>query len=165
MTIAPEIMVIGAIASAASAVVGGMAAANQAEYQSAIAARNAQIAQQNAAYATQQGQAEQVDAAMKQQQQAGKMKAVQGASGVDVNEGTASDVAQGEASINAVDQTRIAQGANAKARNFQNQSQDLSAESEMYSNSASNALFSSFIGGVSSVAGKWSEFKNVGLIS
>ena len=164
MTIAPVFMAIGAIASAASAVVGGMGAANQAEYQSEIAARNAQIAQQNAAYATQQGQAEQVDAAMKQQQQAGKMKAVQGASGVDVGQGSAADVAGGEAGINAVDQNRIAQGATSKARNFQNQSADLSAESEMYSNSASNALFSSFIGGVSSVAGKWSEFKQVGLI-
>lgn len=92
--------VIGAGVSTAGALEGGAATANAASYRAQVARNNEQIAIQNATYAEQAGQAKATVQGQKGAQVAGKLKAGQGASGVDVNSGSnvAVRAAQREAS-------------------------------------------------------------------
>ncbi len=80
--------VIGGGISAAGQLEAGQATANAANYRAQVAKNNALIAEQNATYAEQAGQAKGTVQSLKGAQIAGKIKAGQGASGVDVNSGS-----------------------------------------------------------------------------
>lgn len=93
--------VIGGGISAVGQLEAGQATANAASYRAEVAKNNAAIALQNATYAEQSGSAKATVQGMKGAAIGGKIKAGQGASGVDVNSGSAVAVraAQREASL------------------------------------------------------------------
>lgn len=156
--------VIGMVAGAAGSIMQGMGAMQQGQYQAEIASRNAIVAKQNAAAALAAGNAKQQDQAMQQAAQMGKAKAVQGASGIDVNSGSAPLVLGGEAGLAGLDQSRIKQGSVNTAQNFIRQSQDFTAQAQIDKQTGTNAMFSSLLGGVNSVASKWSVYKQYGVM-
>ena len=71
---------------------GGSAKADAYKYQSSMAWQNAAIAKQNQKYALDVGEQQAEKAGIAGAAQAGQIKAAQGASGVDVNSGSAKDV-------------------------------------------------------------------------
>jgi hypothetical protein len=91
---------IGAVVGAASSVMGGIAAKNQADYQAAIANRNAIVAGQEQASAIQVGEEKSGLASLRGASALGRVKTEIAASGVDVNRGSAVDVRASERMAN-----------------------------------------------------------------
>lgn len=95
--------VIGGGISAAGQIEQGQATANAANYRAQVSKNNADIAIQNATYAEQAGQAKATTQGMKGALVAGKIKAGQGASGVDVNTGSNVAVQAGQREVSKLD--------------------------------------------------------------
>jgi len=101
--IAPAIPIISAVAGVAGAGIGavgtmqqGAATAANARYQAQIAANNEIIANQNAAYAAAAGQTRAATVSRAGAARLAQIRAAAGASGIDVNTGSAADVQTSE---------------------------------------------------------------------
>jgi hypothetical protein len=155
--------VIGAVGLGASAlsggvsafgsIFGGQAAANQANYQAGIATMNANIARQNASYELAKGEVEAQQSGMKTRYQIGSTKAIQGASGIDVNRGTAPLVRTSEAEVGSMNEATIRAGAARKAYGLDVEAAGLDATAQLDKMSASNAKTASYISAASSILG------------
>jgi hypothetical protein len=88
-------------------------------YQAQVAANNAKIANQNAQQEMQTGEVQAGNQGLKTAEQVGATKAGQGASGVDVNSKSFTDVRAGEAELGVVDQGTIISNAARRAYGFQ----------------------------------------------
>ena len=88
----PALTAIGTAVSAGGALLGGIAASNNAAYQAEVARNNATIAQNNAKYAMEAGAVKAETQSLKGAAQGGMIKAAQAANGVDVNTGSNVDV-------------------------------------------------------------------------
>lgn len=162
---------IGIVSSALSGVVGaigsvmqGNAQSSMYAYQSQVAQMNKQIAEQNAEHARVTGEAQAQADAMKTKQQIGTTRAVIGASGVDVNTGSAADVQESELKIGQYQEGVIRSDAAKKAYNFKVEAANQEAQSNVYSMASSNAksggmmgAFTSILGAATSVSSKWSQ--------
>ena len=145
--------IISAVATAGGAVMSGIAQGNAASYQAQIAANNAKIANQNAAYAAAAGHAKEEQQGMKGAAQMGAIKAEIAANGVDVNTGTAKDVqtsAREEEQLNTLNVTNKSAlevyGYRAQQSNFQ-------AEEQLYNNEAEEAPIGGFLGAAGDLFG------------
>jgi hypothetical protein len=144
----------------------GQANAEQAFYQSQVAANNQKIADQNAQYALAQGQ--QQEAAKREQtaQTISMQRATAAASGLDANTGSSLRTQGDIAGLGALDAATIKNNALRTAYGFKVQGLNFGAEAGMLQNQSKDALadgnlaaFGSIVGGASSISNKWQQYK------
>jgi hypothetical protein len=144
---------VGAIVGAVGSVVQGFAGASSANYQAAVAANNAKIATQNAQYALETGNREEEAWRVKAGGLIASQEAAQAASGIDVSVGSAVDVRRGARVLEELDALTIKNNAIRRAKDFEAQSAQFSAQEGLYGMEAKNSIFEGILGGVSSLAG------------
>lgn len=164
-------MVTGALGTGVSAFGASQAAdakAKAAAYQSQVAANNAKIAQQDATLEIQAGEAVATNIGMKTRAKVGSQKANQGASGIDVNTGSAVDVRAGTEAIGVMDEVNArAEGVKrawakeVEAQSATAQSQLLQSESEQDKTAGEFAVAGTLLSGASSVGGSWSKYQTL----
>lgn len=155
--------VAGAGISGVGAVEGGAAAANAANYRAQVASNNAIIAKQNADYAIEAGRAAATTQSLKGAARGGALKAGQGASGVDLNSGSAVDVRVSNKEANVLDTETVmnnaelqAYGYNAKATGFEAESKLDKLTAEQAPIGADIGAAGSLLSSASSLGFKWS---------
>lgn len=163
---------VGAAGSAVSAYgsyESGQANAQAAAYQAQVAANNAKIATENSKLDIQAGETAASNQELKTRGTVGSEKASQGASGVDVNSGSAVDVRAGTEELGNLDAMTIRSNAAKKAYADQVTSASETAQSgldTMKSSQASTAgeigAASTLLSGASTVGSNWAKFQKVG---
>ena len=139
-------------------------------YQAAVAQMNVQVAKQNADYARAVGEVQAQQQGFKTRGQIGSARAIQGASGLDVNRGSAVRVRESIADIGAHDTEIIRNNAARKAYGHEVEAANATAQGKIYEASASNAItaskykaYSSLIGAATGVAGKFQSASQSGM--
>lgn len=164
---------VGMVASIAGAGLGaigslqsGKASSAAADFNSKVAANNAQIAQQNATWTAEEGEANAAKSEQKTRAGVGAIKAAQAANGVDVNSGSALDVRSSAASLGELDAITIRSNAARTAYGQQTQAASDTAQSNLDKSQASNSetageigAGSSLLGGLGSAAGNFAKFQ------
>lgn len=149
--------VIGTAISAYGSYASGMATANAAKYQAAVAANNATVAKQNADYATEAGESKAQTQEMTTRALVGSQVAAQASSGLDVNSGSAVKVRSSAAALGTLSALNIRSNAAREAYGFTQQSQDYSGQSALDSSKASSATTAGAMGAVGSLVGGGSK--------
>jgi len=151
-----------AAVSAIGSIEGGYAAQNAADYQAQVARNNAQIAEQNAVYATQAGRAAAENQSRKGAAQVGQIKVAQAAGGVDVNSGSAEDVQVGQREVNQLDTETVLNNAQLHAYGYRTQATNFQAEANLDTMKGEQAVEGAYLkaGGdllssASGISGKW----------
>lgn len=168
---------IGIGASLAGGILGAQGAKQSAaatqqmyNYQSGVARINSQIDLQNRDYALQVGEIQASQYGMKAREQAGQIRAAQGASNIDVNTGSNAEVQRSQHQIAQTDMGQIRSNAAKTAYDFEvksamdlNQSTlDIMAGQNAKSAGDIQAM-QSIIGSVASVSSKWMQGSQMGL--
>jgi hypothetical protein len=161
----------GSLLGAAGNIFSGQANSSMYSYQAGVAKVNQQIALQNADYSTAVGEVQAQQSGMKTAAEIGTTKATQGASGIDVNTGSAAAVRTSEEQLGEENQAIIRSDAAKRAYGYEVEAQSQGASANMYSAAASNSktsgllgAFGSILGGVSSVSSKWLSASSTGAI-
>lgn len=131
--------VVGTIASMNAAQQQADAQAKAAQYQAQVAANNQKIANYNASLAEQQGQQQLQASREESAQQMGAIRAAMGASGLDLNSGSALRNQQGLAQVSSLNESTITSNAARSAWNYRNQGADYGAQSALYTQQAQQA--------------------------
>lgn len=177
MAFAPILAAVSIAASAGSAVMGaigaaqqGKAAAQQAQYQAAIARFNQQVALQNRDYAYAKGETEAQIFGRREAQRMGQIRARIGASGVDIGGGSPQDVISSQQLLTRTDMAQIRANAARAAYGEEIKGVEASAQASMYSAAAKNIegaipfqVAGSLLSGAASVSGKWLQGQQMGL--
>lgn len=163
----------------ASAVVGGIGAISQgigtyqtsqanaaaADYQSQIYANNAAIARQNANDVITAGNEKANQIKLDTAQKIASQRAAMAASGIVADEGTGSELTASTSTYGEMDVLTTQQNAQKEARNYLQQASNYTAQSDMYSLSASNtrgagvwSAIGGTMAGVGQVSGQWSNY-------
>jgi hypothetical protein len=139
-------------------------------YQAAVARINAQIDQQNADYAIGVGESQAKISGEKGAQTLGFIRSSQGASGLDVNSGSAKQVYNSQSGVLAEDQNTIRQNAAKTAYDYKTKAGFDTAQAGMYDAASKNATTagwinagSSLISTAGSVSSKWMQGNTAGL--
>ncbi len=139
-------------------------------YQAGIADLNRRIALDNRDYSIYAGGEAAKRYGMKSAQEAGSIKAKQGASGVDVGGGSSVEVQKGQKTVSDLDMATIRNNASRKAYGYELEAATAEKQTQMYTAASSNSLEAgniaaagSLISGVSSVSSKWLQGNQVGL--
>lgn len=153
-----------------SALESGEAKAKAFEYQAGVAAVNADIARQNAAYAQRTGETQAARTGMGQRFRMGQITAKQASTGIDINSGSTVDVREGQGMVDRLDQAQIRENAARKAYGHIVEAEGHKRSGEVALNSAEDAQWAgkigaatSILGGVSSVSSKWSQGSQSGM--
>lgn len=155
----------GAVLGAIGSEYKGTAESNMYTYQAGVAQLNKKIALQNSDYALQSGEVEQQESGMRTRGQVGQTHVQQGASNLDVDGGSATDVITSERDIGKQNQDVIRSNAARRAYGFQVEGMQADAQSDIYNMAAKTAktsgdigAVSSILGGAGSVASKWYQY-------
>lgn len=131
MSIDPiTLMTIGRSVAAVSGIVGTIGNMQAASYQSAVAARNAQIADENARRAVEQSQLEQQDWGEEARGQIGQLVASMSASGGRIDSGSSFLRRRGAQELAQRDAGRIREEGRVTADRFRQQQADFTSESQ-----------------------------------
>jgi hypothetical protein len=156
--------------SAFGAAQGGKAQAAAYTYQSKVAQLNKQIADNNAAYAVAAGETRAQISGMQARAQIGATRAIQGASGIDVNSGSPVDVRASEADIGGFNALMIRSNAAREAYGYKVKGMEATAQSQLDVAAASQSekagelgAIGSILGTAGSVSSRWLAFKNQGI--
>lgn len=175
---ADPISMIAIGGSIASGVVGAMGASAKGDaqeamynYKAGVAQANKIIAGYNADYAIQAGGVRTQQLGLKGAQQEGQIRAIQGASGLDVNKGSAKivqddqrkEIVQAQGTSNS-DAQRKAYGYKVEGMNFEAESRLDTSAGQYAQEEASYNVASSLLGGATGVADKWSKFSRAGAL-
>lgn len=160
----------GGILSAFSAEKEGQSQSQMYNYQAQVSRINAQIDRQNSEWAQQKGDIEGRQYGMKAGQQFGQIRAAQGASGLDVNSGSAKEVQQSQRTITHMDEAQIRENAGKTAYDYRfKQTQDEN-QAGLYDKAASDVksaahlkALGSIIGTAGSVSSKWMAGSQAGM--
>jgi hypothetical protein len=125
--------------SAIGSIMQGQAQANAANYQAQVAANNAIIENQNAAYATEAGEAQAENVGLQNRQNLGRVKATEAALGVDVNTGSAVQAQQSARQMGVLNVQNTIQKANLAAYGYRAQATGFQAQSGLYGYEAETA--------------------------
>ena len=154
--------VAGAAVSAYGSAEAGAAGKASADYQAQVARNNAMIAQQNATWTAESGESKVAAQGMKTAANVGTAKAAQGASNIDVNSGSASDVRTSEAKLGALDALTIRSNSAREAYGYEVTAGSetakaglLQGEGEQAQTAGDIGALSSFLSGASSVGSKY----------
>lgn len=150
----------------------GQANANMYQYQAGVAQINAQINQQNAAWARDTGDVQAEESGLKTAGQIGETTVIQGASGIDVNTGSAVQTRQSETQIGQFDENVIRANAAKKAYGFEVESAKDVSQAGVYKQAATQSIqagdvsmIGSLLGTASSVSSKWLQASTSGTFS
>lgn len=164
--------VAGGLLSAFGAEKEGAAAQQAYNYRAQVAKINADINRQNAAWARTKGEKEAVQYGMKAAQIRGQIKAQQGASGLDVNTGSAKEVQRSQEIIKDMDLSMIRENAAKIAYDYETKAYMDENQAKLDVMSGENAkdagnikALGSIIGTASTVSSKWQLGKSTGLWS
>lgn len=153
-----------------SSLLGGEAQQENLNYQAGIADINSKLAKQDADYTRAVGEVNAQASGMKTRQMIGAQTAAQGASGIDLASGSAVEVRKSQAAVGAQDQILIRSEAAKKAYGYEVEATKQKLQGDNLRAAGSNARLagwlgagSSVLGGVSSVASKWSQGNSIGL--
>lgn len=163
---------IGTGLSAVGDITSGYGSAQQFNYQAQIAQNNAAISRQNEDAGLVAGSYEESQAKLRTGQTVSAQRAAQASNGIDVNIGSPVDVRNSTATVGALDAAmihynaaRAAYGAESSALNFEAQADaDRRAASNAKRAGISKAAMT-LAGGSTSVAAKYSQYKNSGALS
>lgn len=154
--------------SAVGAVESGYAKSEAASYRSQVAANNAKLAQDDATREMQAGDVAAFNRGLKTRAQIGSQKAAQGASGIDVNSGSAVDVRAGTEELGMLDALTIRSDAakrayarQVEATSYTAQSQLEQAESEQDVTAGWMSGGGTLLSGASSVGGNWAKYQTL----
>lgn len=173
MAFAAPLALIAGIAGAGISAYGtaeaGQAQANAANYNAAVAANNATIANNNAAYSVAAGQEATSTQSRKNAAVSGKIKATQAASGVDVNTGSAADVQKSQRETGELDSETVLNNSELQAYGYRSQATGFQATSQLETEEAEQAPIGAdlsaaggLLGSASSLGLKWSQLGNTG---
>lgn len=163
-----------ALGTGISAMGAGMTAnanSQAAAYRAQVARNNAIIAENNAQQAllTAQGNTQRIG--FRGAEQIGQIRAVQGASGIDVNSGSFQAVQDSAAIINRLDQLQEIWKGQARATDYRNQAAGFMATAGLSDAEAANAktagnlsVASSLISGAGQFGSKWAGFQLNGVL-
>lgn len=168
---------IGIAGSALSGLLGaqgaaqsGQAQSQMLQYQAGIARLNQQIAENNRIQALNVGQQQAQQQGMADRFTMGRIRAAQGASGIDVGGTTAKAVQEGQQTIATMNQSTIRNNAAKVAYGYETSAEVASAQGQMYDAAAANVraaiplnVASSLIGGATSVSSKWLQASQYGI--
>lgn len=161
---------IGGVVSAVGSEQSGNAQKSMYDYQAGITSLNAQVSKQNASYALATGEVEAQQSGMQTRAQIGETKAIQGASGLDVNSGSGATVRSSEADIGAENQAVIRSNAAKRAYGYEVEATQATAQGQVDVMAGQNAqsagqigAISSILGGASSVSSKWLQANQQGI--
>jgi hypothetical protein len=162
--------IFGTLLGAAGQKEAGQVQTQQYNYQAGIAALNSQIATQNANYASQQGELTAEKVGLKDRATAGQIVASQGASGVDVNSGSAKSVQESQHTVSTMDLNTIRMNATKTAYDYETSAATSKSQAGAYLAAGQNVtkatplnITSSLVGGAGSVASKWLAGSQMGL--
>jgi hypothetical protein len=163
--------VLGGLSAASGARAAGSSANQMGMFQAGVAQMNARIARQNAEYADYAGEKEAHSYGMGAAQQMGKIKAGQGASGLDVGSGSAKDVQTSQSIVTSMDLAQIRENAAKAAYAYRTQASGFDMEAVGARVGGQNAMAASrinaqtsIIASASSVADKWLQGRQMGLL-
>jgi hypothetical protein len=148
----------GAAISAVGSIEQGQAQSNAANYQSQVAANNAKIAQQNAAYSLAAGQVQATDQGLKNRAQGGRIVASQAANNVDVNSGSAVAVQQSQRETGMENVQQTLQNANLQAYGYRTGAISDTAQSQLYGLEANQAPIGADLGAAGGLLSHASSF-------
>lgn len=143
--LAPVASTLGTIAGVAGTALSAISQYQQAKYQQKLAERNAKIAEQNANRTLQDSQVAEQRQDAKNAALLGSQIASQGASGINLESGSALDIRDSSARLGRLDTLTTRNNAERQAYNYRVQASDFQAQGELAGMSASNALLSGFI--------------------
>lgn len=156
----------GGLVKAGGAMAAGDAANNAAMYRAQVAENNAKIAEQNVQWAEQAGAAKEGMQNMKTAQTVGGIKTAQGASGVNLDTGSAADVRAAAAALGELDALTIRSNTAREAYGYRVQGQSDKAQAELDRMQGAEAqragkvsALSSLLESASSVGGKYASWK------
>lgn len=129
-----------AVTSAVGAIQAGSARAQSANYSAQVARNNAQISEQQAQYALSTGETQAGTQSRKGASQQARVKVAQAANNLDINSGSAVKVQQGEAEINRLDTLSVMNNAALKAYGYRNQGANFTAQSNLDTAEADQAM-------------------------
>jgi hypothetical protein len=165
-----SLAVIGAAGAGMSAIGSyeqGQAKSQAAMYQAQVAANNAAIARQNAVFEIQGGETEATNVGLRIRAAIGAEKARQGASGINVNKGTAVDVRAGTEELGMLDALTVRSNAARKAYGYQVSATSDVAQSGLLQMEGSQAqeagdigAAASLLSGASTVGGNYMKLQN-----
>ena len=170
-----ETMMIGSmVAGAGSSIMGGIGQQNQlgaqaasARYQAQVAENNRQIAEQNARYATMAGAGNAQAQDFMTRAQLGQAAAAQGASGIDVGQGSPVEVRRSIGQLGRLKTLEEVQKADVTAYGYRTQGTEFGAQAGLQRMQAESAeaakgpaLLGTILGTAASVGGKWAMYKN-----
>lgn len=172
MPIMVGMQVAGAALNAVGTYQGMQAQAANAAYQAQVARNNSDIAKQNYDLESDSGQIQAENFGMRTRSVIGAAKAQQGASGVDVNSGSAVDVRAGAAEIGELDALSIRSNAARRAYGYEvaatsdtAQAGLLQDQSENLKSAAPMAAFSSLLSAAGGAGASYTKYYNVGGLS
>ena len=163
---------IGLVSSLASAGIGAVGAIQQAnasaasaKYNSEVASQNAKLAQQQATWASEAGNAQVSEQGAKTRAQVGGILAAQAANNVDVNSGSAVDVRSSASALGELNAINIRSDAARTAYGYETQASSDKAQSELDSSQAASDTIagevgagSTLIGGIGNAAANYANF-------
>lgn len=162
--------IAGGVLGAQGSLLQGQSMAAMYNYQAAVSKFNQQIANQNAEYTMNAGQAQAAQAGMATRAQIGQTKAAEGAGNIAVGKGSSADVLSSEREIGQINTANILNNAARVAYGYKVGAVEAGAQSNIYSAAAPVSLESgeigalgSLISGASSVATKWTQGFGAGL--
>lgn len=161
----------GGITSMLGAGQQASASAASFNYRAGVAQRNAAINRQNADWALQAGETRATESGMKSRQDIGTTRAVQAASGIDVNSGSAARVRDSQVDVANFEQDVIRWDAKKTAYGYQTKAQADEAEAAFDTTAAENAeragrinMLSAFLNAGGTVASRWLQGTRAGNI-
>lgn len=164
--------ILGMFQGASSARASGASAKQMGMYQAGVALLNAKIAQQNADYASVEGEQSTMKYGMGARQQAGQIVAGQSASGLDVRSGSNKDVQDSQHLVSSMDMDQIRRNAAKTAYDYRVEAGKYTADALAAFSGAQDAsragrvnAATSLIGGASSVASKWLQGRQMDLFN
>lgn len=127
----PIAQLLGGAVGAYGDIFQGDAQANAYKYNAAVASQNAQVAQENARLAGESGTATAAAVSLRNMQNMGQIKAQQGASGLDVNSGSAVDVRASAKELGTLDAYNARVQAVREAYGYETQAHNYEAEATL----------------------------------
>jgi hypothetical protein len=153
---------LGGLTSAFGNFAAGQAQEQMYNYQAGVARLDAQIARQNAQYATQVGELSAQRYGMMAGQRMGQITAAQSSSGLDIKSGSAVDVRASQKLVSAMDVAAVRSDAARTAYNYQVQGVQFDAQAQLDTLAGKNAAtagmvgaFGSIVGAASSITSGW----------
>lgn len=156
--IAPVLAVVGSLASAGGALIGGMAAKNASDYQAQVAMMNAKIAKDNADRALERSQIEQQDQDTLTRAQMGSQEALQGASGLSITGGSQILTRKSAAMLGRRDALNVRQAGEVEAYNYKTQAVNSEAQARLAKAQGQSGLVGSFFSAGGSLLSSAAKF-------